>query len=270
VTRPRSSLLTIVLVGVMLSALALTGIRALLGDDRAAGADIPVLGTGPASSSQEATGFRLWATDAAGAPLRWDPCRPIDVLLSTPELPEGGTELLEEALERLNAASGLRLRLVGLTSEVPSGTRPLVERDGSSWRWAPVLVAWVPGDDAELPLTFDERGVALPVAVRGARSHTFVTGQILLNARRTDLRMDFADRADSWGATLLHELGHLVGLDHVSDRDQLMSVAPGSGPVEFAAGDLAGLATVGAAAGCLEMPDPEEGRGLSPASTWAR
>jgi hypothetical protein len=36
------------------------------------------------------------------------------------------------------------------------------------------------------------------------------------------------DREHSWGATLLHELGHLVGLAHVDDPDQLMSTYPGS------------------------------------------
>jgi len=43
---------------------------------------------------------------------------------------------------------------------------------------------------------------------------------------------------------LRHELGHVVGLDHVGDRDQMMH--PSSSDVlTFQEGDLAGLAQLG-------------------------
>ncbi|MGJ9411746.1 matrixin family metalloprotease [Aeromicrobium sp. CF4.19] len=44
-------------------------------------------------------------------------------------------------------------------------------------------------------------------------------------------------------AVLLHELAHLVGLDHVDDTDELMY--PTSGPLEWGPGDLAGLEALG-------------------------
>ena len=84
----------------------------------------------------------------------------------------------------------------------------------------------------------------------------FVSGQIVLNQDRADLQPGFDDRATSWGATLLHELGHIVGLDHVDDPAQVMHHLPGSGPVEWGDGDREGLAAVGAAAGCLDVPEP--------------
>ncbi|WP_422677956.1 matrixin family metalloprotease [Blastococcus brunescens] len=43
---------------------------------------------------------------------------------------------------------------------------------------------------------------------------------------------------------MLHEIGHLVGLDHVSDRTQLMYPSAGH-TLDFASGDLAGLAALG-------------------------
>jgi hypothetical protein len=120
-----------------------------------------------------------------------------------------------------------------------------------------VLISWVPGDSIDLPLSDAERGVAVPVAVRDDGQRVFVTGQVVLNADKTLLPM-FEDRHASWGAVLLHELGHLVGLGHVDDPAQLMAPTPGFGEVRFGAGDRAGLAAVGADSGCLRVPPPRD------------
>jgi predicted Zn-dependent protease len=46
-------------------------------------------------------------------------------------------------------------------------------------------------------------------------------------------------------AIVMHELGHLVGLDHVDDAKQLMYPQSQGDVLDFAGGDLTGLAALG-------------------------
>ena len=210
-----------------------------------------------ATAPSPATGapFVPWGTTEDGDPVRWDPCTPIPWVLDTTNAPPDARETVSLAMARISAASGLEFEYRGATTELPSRDRSLVTTDGGAW--APVLITWVPGDSTDLPLGDAERGVSVPVAVRDGGPRVFVTGQVVLNSDKR-LLTGFEDRHASWGAVVLHELAHLVGLDHVDDPSQLMHPTPGFGPVELGAGDLAGLAAVGAGGGCVEVPDPQE------------
>ena len=207
---------------------------------------------------ESATGFAVWDVNDDGRPIRWDACSTIDLVVATEGAPVGALADLEEALERIGEHSGLRLRIIGETDERPAARRPAYQPDRYGARWAPVLVAWAEPHENGLSLRDTDRGLAIPVAVGRPGERVYVTGQVVLNAERDDLRAGFEDRADAWGSTLLHELSHLVGLAHVSDPDQLMAVYPGEGPVELASGDRAGLAAVGAEHGCVEVPAPRQ------------
>ena len=46
-------------------------------------------------------------------------------------------------------------------------------------------------------------------------------------------------------AVMLHELGHLVGLDHTSDRHQIMFSESQYNVLDYGGGDLRGLALLG-------------------------
>jgi hypothetical protein len=209
--------------------------------------------------------YTLWGLDQRGAPLRWDACAPVTFVLNLDGAPEGAEEDVRRALDLLTQATGLTLTVIGPTDERPRMDRPLVTDEGGRAGWLPVLIAWAPPGEGALPLTIADRGLALPVAVRDGEREALVTGQVVLNAVRADLVAGFEDRRNSLGATLLHELAHVLGLAHVDDPGQLMAADPGTGPVRLGDGDLAGLRAIGTAAGCVSGPAPSAGRGLVPA-----
>lgn len=202
-------------------------------------------------------GYRVWERRADGTPVRWDPCSPIELVVSPAGVPAGGREDLEVAVDRVRGATGLDLRVVGETDERPSSARLPFQPERYEQRWAPVLVAWAEPHEDGIPLRDIDRGVGIPLAVGTEGDRSYVSGQLVLNVERGDLVAGFDDRATAWGATLLHELAHVVGLAHVDDPRELLHVFPGEGPVAFGPGDLAGLRAVGAdAGGCLDVPAP--------------
>jgi hypothetical protein len=213
----------------------------------------------PVGASDE--GYAVWARNADGLPVRWDPCRPVRIVVSATGAPSTypGPALVadvEAAVATLRDATGLDLRVEGTTPEVPDADRSTLAEDGRSW--APVLIGWREAGTGGLPLRDVDRAVAVPVAVGPRSARVYVTGQVALNPAREDLRPGTDDRATSWGATVLHELAHVLGLAHVDDPDELLHTYAGEGPVELGPGDRAGLAAVGAGGPCLEVPAPRE------------
>lgn len=200
--------------------------------------------------------YAVWATNDDGSPVRWNPCDPIRWVFDPTHAPEGAKDDIVAAMRQITSATGLGFRFAGQVDERPRRDRSPFQPDRyGSDRWAPVLIAWAPVAETDVSMSDSDRAVAIPVAVGNSAHDVFVSGQIVLNADKK-LPSGFGDRHASWGATVLHELGHLVGLDHVEDPRELMFAYPGFGPVEFGPGDLAGLAAVGADGGCLSVPRP--------------
>lgn len=181
-----------------------------------------------------------------GVPVRWDPCRPIHFVVNPAGEPPGGRAVLDEALARTSAATGLQF--------VDDGSTEETERDdpvAQGWlgaRWAPVLVRWdLPAEDSadEDGVEGDVVGRAGPLEIAtGEGTHVFVTGTVGLTAQGSAFDLRTVEGTAAMRSVWLHELAHLVGLDHVEDPSQLMNPSM-SGVVDYAAGDLTGLAALG-------------------------
>ena len=191
--------------------------------------------------------------DEQGRPARWDPCRPIPYVVQAGWVPEAGRRDLTEALRRLSAASGLRFVDEGDTDEMPSADRPAYQPERYGERWAPLLVGWVPPATTDLGLGGGVQGVTVAVAVPNDGGPSLVSGQVVLDADQRLAPGFGAGTTD--GEVLLHELAHAVGLGHVLDPTQVMATTTSSSESEFGAGDRAGLAALGAAAGCHPAPE---------------
>ena len=198
----------------------------------------------PAHSS---TSYKVMNSED-GHPVTWEPCRPIHYVIRQAEEPRQFDALLQQAIGDVSRATGLKFVSDGPTSELllrDPKARLIYQPRKYGDRWAPVLVTW--SDPGEAPeLAGKEAGFAGPDrwAPPGGPQR-YVSGLVAYSV--PDLLTLYAR---PHGATLvrevlLHELGHLVGLDHVSDKNQLMYPTLTHPMPGFGAGDLAGLARLG-------------------------
>jgi hypothetical protein len=159
-------------------------------------------------------------------PVTWDHCQAIRYQVNPKGAPEGWQDIVTKAVQDIEDASGFVFMDLGTTSK----TQLIGHRyDGNAWE--PVLILW---SDRYQDGALDGRVIGLggggTVDVGGRLR--YVVGKISLDS---DLRDPFATRM-----TLEHELGHVLGLDHVDDVDELMN-AEYVGQTGFGPGDREGL-----------------------------
>jgi hypothetical protein len=207
-------------------------------------ADSP-LGTPPPPPAEGgAHTFATFQSDGV-TPVAYDPCRPVHYVVRPDAAPPGGEALVHEAFARLSEATGLRFVHDGGTDEPGTRDRELFQPDRYGNRWAPVLVAWET-EEQNPALAGEIVGEAGSVAVSlGDGPRVYLSGAVSLDAGTLG---DLLTRPDGDGivrAIVLHELGHLAGLGHVDDPDQLLFPKAQEEVTDFAAGDLTGLSRLG-------------------------
>jgi hypothetical protein len=218
----------------------------------AAGADMPPsgveaadapLGTPPAASGSDQ--YRFLEYEGLDQPfVAYDPCRPIHYVVRPDGAPAGGAEMIEEAVGIVSAASGLHFINDGGTAEAPQTNRPKYQPDRYGERWAPVLIAWsTPADNPDLGGDTIGLGGSSPVGREG-ETMVYVTGQVELDGPQMREVLQYPGGWEGARSVVVHELGHVLGLDHVDDPAQLM-YAGGNSQTQLADGDRAGLALLG-------------------------
>ena len=181
----------------------------------------------------------------ASAPVAWDPCRPIHVVVNSAQAPQGADRLLLEAASEVSRATGLQFVIEGPTDEVPSSDREPVDRARYGNRWSPALVAWTTPEVVP-ELAGRVAGIGGPRGATYAKSvdKHWVSGIVFLDGPTFT---DILRRTDGWAearAIVMHELSHMVGLTHVQKRDELM-YSDNVGRTTFGEGDLEGLRRLG-------------------------
>jgi hypothetical protein len=177
---------------------------------------------------------------AGDQPVAYTSCRPIQVAVYPGGGPPGAVDLVRDAVARAASASGLDLVVIG-----PFG--------GSAPNWNfeaapvhhddPISVSWQDGD-AIAEITDHVAGLG------GSRIVDYPDGRRRLIAGTIALSIDTYRSLEAYGdreqqlAILLHELGHVLGLAHVDNPDELMH-EDNLGKTGYGPGDLEGLRRLG-------------------------
>lgn len=187
-----------------------------------------------------------------GQPVHWNPCQAIHWRSNTARGPVGGLTVLKDAVVHMAQLTGTTWIYDGPSTATPSTAYlPTTPTNVNK----PVLIGWTDGTASDLL-----RGK--PAQVLGMTRTVWFgvdTGTTKVAATRgAVVALDRTDHlplrgAQSWTATALHELGHVMGLDHPSDPRQLM--APTLPNVsDLQTGDRTGLLRLGRSAGCVTIP----------------
>ena len=217
-------------------------ILALVGAAETTGIWKPLVGFANDSGS-----YKFLARQSDGkTPVAYDRCRAIHYVIRQQGEPPGTDPIVFTAVERVSQATGLHFVFDGTTSEAPSNQRPDQQLARYGTRWAPVLISWSTAKESPGLAKAEVLGVGgshSVTAPSGAR--VLVTGAVTLDSEKLGKILKQPDGDQVVRAVVLHELGHVVGLDHVDAKSQLMFKRIQHGMTDFGAGDLTGLAALG-------------------------
>ena len=200
----------------------------------------------------EPLGSKSSWTRITNVKVRYNPCQTIKYAVNPNMLPADGIAVLNEAIFRIEVASGLRYKYAGSTNAIPFRTTKGKEADKS----ANLAVAWSSPDT-------DASNLAGGVLARGGITKaTWIAKRKTYKAVKTGLLMDASDQSlytdrsfvngAGLGAVHMHELAHAAGLGHTEDTTQIMDAyVSDARPALFGKGDINGLSKMGLDGGCL-------------------
>ena len=168
----------------------------------------------------------------------WDYCKPFTYQINPAGMSDSFKADMNEALARFAAASGIKFEYAGETNVTPFQTADwyLSVPDNEQTLIIAIL------DETRVPdLAGQVAGVGGAVWVSGDNSAPrYFTSAVVIDGG-SGIPSGFSPRQG--GPLLLHELGHVAGLRHAPDMDQVMyaTMLP-DGPTNYQAGDLAGFA----------------------------
>jgi hypothetical protein len=193
--------------------------------------------------------------DPQYTPFHWNPCKPIRYAINMNGYDESYRAVIAEDISRVATATGFTFNYVGDSTIIP------VEANPWGFPYMDFFYGTAPYDIiislANESITDLVDGSQVGLAWPNWVHYADKDGRFFVASITIDMG-DLFDHAvwagDGVGPVLLHELGHAMGLDHVTDTTQIMypSARP-AGPNTYSAGDLRGLWVSGAVRGCLNF-----------------
>ena len=177
--------------------------------------------------------YAFVVTTPNGDPVGWDHCESIHYVVNPAGGPPDWENTVEDGIEEISEASGFSFTFDGTTKQ-RDFDQPLTDPVNPP----PVIIGWA--DSTEVPdLKGSTAGIGGSTPVRtGGRVH-FATGVVVLDSEAYD-QMEVSGETTAERLILAHELGHVLGLDHVDDIGELMN-AEYVGQRGFGSGDREGL-----------------------------
>jgi hypothetical protein len=200
---------------------------------------------GPLGRPPAVTGpgtFAYLATqDDAVEPVAYSPCQPIHLVVNPRRAVAGHDDILADAVAEVSRATGLKFVFDGETDRVPARRAPQPAMNGRGWE--PVLVAW--SDEQEVQdLAGNTAGLGGSAGASRSGHEWLVTGSVVLDGADLAEIIRRPNGRDAVRAIVMHEFGHLLGLNHVQAAAELMN-DDNVGQREFGPGDRVGLAKLG-------------------------
>lgn len=201
--------------------------------------------------------FRFLSYDSDGNPTGLhSPCEPIRYEVNPANEPEGAREVLEAAIQSMRYYTGLQFEFVGETNELIQHNEPIPLVNPPST----LLINYYPTEELEaLPRDEHYEHVENVAGWGGPRSYqdlnpakqqyTALGGVMALDADyiAEDVSQGLwgEPRGRATFALMIHELAHVIGLDHVDSESEIMYFDTKEDIWEFQGGDQEGLSLAG-------------------------
>jgi hypothetical protein len=184
-------------------------------------------------SGKDGGSYAFVATNTSGDPIGWNHCKKIHYVVNPAGAPDDWADIIRGGVREITNASGFEFQYDGTSIDRSFGRRTVDPSDPP-----PVLIAWA--DSAEVPdLAGSTAGIGGGTPAQVHSRVQYVSGLVVLDTEAFD-RMEQRGAERSEELILAHELGHVLGLDHVDDVDELMN-AEFVGQSGFGPGDRMGF-----------------------------